>query len=127
MSSCPVHRGLTLVETLATCTIAALAMAMGASLLSGAGDPLPRAKETLLEAHAMARLIAVSDGPATLVLERNRLVVRDGHGEAIVQRDWPSGVGAAVLEDGLRIDRLGRVTGQSFVLRTGSRSLEVTP
>ena len=127
MNAARAHHGLTLVETLATCAIAALAMALGASLLSGAGDPLPRAEETYLEAHALARLIATGDGPATLKLEGGQLIVRDGHGNPIIQRDWPDTVRAAALESGVEFDRFGHAGQQQIILRYGSRSVELAP
>lgn len=119
------HRGFTLVETLATCAIAALAMAMSAALLAGAGDRLPRAEQTYLEARAMAKLIAISDGPATMQLEGGRLVVRDGQGNAIVEREWPTEVRAAALAEGVRIDRLGRLNTNALALMHGGRRVEI--
>lgn len=119
------RRGFTLVETLATCAIAAFAMAIGAALLTGAGDPLPRAEQTFLEARAMARLVAVSNGPATMRIESDRLVVRDGHANAIVERDWPIDVRAAALEQAVRIDRLGTLEIDSITLVHGERRLEI--
>lgn len=127
MTSPCFHRGFTLVETLATCAIAALAMAIGAALLTGAGDPLPRAEQTLLEARAMASLVAVSDGPASMRLEAGRLIVRDGRGNAVIERDWPAKVLAAALTDGIRIDRLGASDAPSVVLMHNGRRMELTP
>lgn len=121
------HRGFTLVETLATCAIAALAMAIGAALLTGASDPLPRAEQTFLEARAMARLVAVSNGPATMRIEGGRLVVRDGHANAIVERDWPTAVRAAALDQAVRIDRLGTLEIDAITLIHGERRLEIEP
>lgn len=127
MSTSSVHRGFTLVETLATCAIAALAMAMGAALLAGAGDPLPRAEQTFLETRAMARLVAVSDGPATIRLEGGRLVVRDGHAYAVVERAWPTEVRAAALDQGVRVDRLGSLDNGTVALVHGERRVEMAP
>ena len=127
MTSRHAHRGFTLVETLATCAIAALAMAIGAALLTGAGDPLPRAEQTYLEARAMARLVAVSDGPASMQLEAGRLIVRDGRGNAVVEREWPARVLAAALTEGVRIDRLGASDAQSVELAHGGRRVEIAP
>ncbi|MFI4883200.1 MAG: prepilin-type N-terminal cleavage/methylation domain-containing protein [Phycisphaerales bacterium JB064] len=127
MNAQSVHRGFTLVETLATCAIAALAMATGAALLTGAGDPLPRAEQTYLEARAMARLVAVSDGPASIRLEASRLIVRDGHGHAVVEREWPTEVRAEALSDGIRIDRLGASDAPSIELVHGGRRVELAP
>lgn len=121
------HRGFTLVETLATCAIAALAMAIGAALLTGAGDPLPRAEQTLLEAQAMARLVAVSDGPASMQLKGGRLIVRDGRGNAVIERAWPTEVRAAVLAEGVRMDRLGASDAPSIELVHGGRRVELAP
>lgn len=119
------HRGLTLVETLATCAIATLAMTIGAALLTGAGDPLPRAEQTFLQARAIARLVAVSNGPATMRLEGGRLVVRDGHANAIVERDWPTAVRAAALDQAVRIDRLGAFDIETITLIHNERRLEI--
>ena len=127
MTSRHAHRGFTLVETLATCAIAALAMAIGAALLTGAGDPLPRAEQTYLEARAMARLVAVSDGPASMQLEAGRLIVRDGRGNAVVEREWPARVLAAALTEGVRIDRLGASDAPSIELVHGGRRVEIAP
>lgn len=127
MSTPPADRGFTLVETLATCAVAALAVALGASLLSGAGDPLPRAKETLLEGYAIARLAAMSDGPATLELRDGQLRVLDGRGATMSQRDWPTQVRATVLESGLTFDRLGQAPRTTVLLRYGPRTLEIVP
>ncbi|MEQ9097077.1 MAG: hypothetical protein RIE32_12525 [Phycisphaerales bacterium] len=127
MTSPCFHRGFTLVETLATCAIAALAMAIGAALLAGAGDPLPRAEQTYLEARAMARLVAVSDGPASMQLEGGRLIVRDGRGSAVVEREWPINVLATALTDGIRIDRLGASDAPSVVLMHNGRRMELAP
>ena len=127
MNAARAHRGLTLVETLATCAIAALAMALGTSLLTGAGDPLPRAEEAYLEARSMARVIALSDGPAMLRLEDGQLVVRDGRGDPIAQRTWPTNIDSKELEAGLAFDRLGRTQQGSVVLRHGSRTRSVVP
>lgn len=127
MSRSSVHPAFTLVETLATCAIAALAMAIGAALLTGAGDPLPRAEQTYLEARAMARLVAVSNGPATMRIEGGRLVVRDGHASVIVERDWPTAVRAAVLDQAVRIDRLGTPEIDTITLIHGERRLEIEP
>ena len=127
MNAHSVHRGFTLVETLATCAIAALAMAIGAGLLTGAGDPLPRAEQTYLEARAIARLVAVSNGPAGIRLEASRLVIRDGHGHAVVEREWPTGVRAEALSDGIRIDRLGASDAPSVVLIHNGRRMELAP
>ena len=121
------QRGITLIETLATCVIAAMAMAIGASLLAGAGDLLPRAKQTYLEARAMAKLVAVSDGPATVQLEGARLVVRNGRGNAVVEREWPTNVQAAVLTNGIRIDRLGASDAPSVMLMHNGRRVELAP
>lgn len=127
MNAHSVHRGFTLVETLATCAIAALAMAIGAALLTGAGYPLPRAEQTYLEARAMARLVAVSDGPASMRLEAGRLIVRDGRGTTVVERKWPTNVLATALADGIRIDRLGASDAQSVVLMHNGRRMELAP
>ena len=127
MNSRHSHRGFTLVETLATCAIAALAMAIGAALLAGAGDPLPRAEQTFLEARAMARLVAVSDGPASMQLEAGRLIVRDGRGNAVVEREWPTKVLATALTEGVRIDRLGASDAPSIELVHGGRRVEIAP
>lgn len=127
MSQSSVHRGFTLVETLATCAIAALAMAIGAALLAGAGDPLPRAEQTLLEARAMARLVAVSDGPASMQLEAGRLIVRDGRGNAVVEREWPARVLATALTEGVRIDRLGQSEVIVVQLVHRERRVEISP
>ncbi|MCW5757966.1 MAG: prepilin-type N-terminal cleavage/methylation domain-containing protein [Phycisphaeraceae bacterium] len=121
------HRGFTLVETLATCAIAALAMALGAALLTGAGDPLPRAEQTFLEAHAMARLVALSDGPATMRLEGGRLMVHDGQGNAVVEREWPAGVKAEALVFGVHFDRLGHSDAASVLLVHDGRRVEIAP
>ncbi len=127
MSPRRLHRGFTLVETLATCALAALAMALGAAALSGARDPLPRAEQTLLEVRAMARLVALSDGPATLRLEDGRLVVRDGHGRIGIEREWPDGVMIEGMDDGVRIDRLGRSDRARLILSIGDRRVELSP
>ncbi|MFI4915135.1 MAG: Tfp pilus assembly protein FimT/FimU [Phycisphaerales bacterium JB060] len=121
------HRGFTLVETLATCAIAALVMAIGAALLAGTGDPLPRSEQTYLEARAMARLVAVSDGPASMRLEAGRLIVRDGRGNAVIEREWPTEVQAAVLAEGVRIDRFGTSDAPTIVLIHDGRRMELTP
>ena len=127
MTSRCFHRGFTLVETLATCAIAALAMAIGAALLTGAGDPLPRTEQTYLDARAMARLVAVSDGPASMQLEAGRLIVRDGRGNAVVEREWPTKVLATALTEGVRIDRLGASDAPSIELVHGGRRVEIAP
>lgn len=121
------HRGFTLVETLATCAIAAIAMAIGAALLTGAVDPLSRAEQTFLEARTMARLVAVSNGPATMRIEGGRLVVRDGHANAIIARDWPTAVRAVALDQAVRIDRLGTFEFDAITLIHGERRLEIKP
>jgi hypothetical protein len=112
---------------LAKCAIAALAMAVGAALLTGAGDPLPRAEQTFLEARSMARLVAVNNGPATMRIERGRLVVRDGHANAIIEREWPSAVRAAALNQAVHIDRLGTLEIDAITLIYGERRLEIKP
>lgn len=127
MTSQCFHRSFTLVETLATCAIAALAMAIGAALLAGAGDPLPRAEQTFLEARAMARLVAISDGPASMQLEAGRLIVRDGRGNAVVEREWPTKVLATALTEGVRIDRLGQSEVIVVQLVHGERRVELSP
>ncbi|MEQ8845666.1 MAG: hypothetical protein RIB58_12510 [Phycisphaerales bacterium] len=127
MTSRCFHRSFTLIETLATCAIAALAMAIGASLLAGASDPLPRAEQIYLEARAMARLVAVSDGPASIQLEGGRLLVRNGRGYAVIEREWPTEVRAAVLAEGVRIDRLGASDAPSIVLMHDGRRVEISP
>lgn len=121
------HRGFTLVETLATCAIVALAMAIGAALLTGAGDPLPRAEQTFLEARAMARIVAVSNGPATMRFEGGSLVVRDGRANAIIEREWPSSVRTTAPSQVVRIDRLGTFDIESITLIHGGRRLEIEP
>ncbi len=121
------HRGSSLVETLATCALVALAMAMGAALLAGAGDPIPRAEQTLLEVHGVARLVAMSDGPATIQLERGTLVVRDGRGDLVVERDWPEDVHSTALIESVRIDRHGRSEARSIRLVHGARRVEIVP
>lgn len=127
MTSRYIHRGFTLVETLATCAIAALVMAIGAALLAGTGDPLPRAEQTYLEARAMARLVAVGDGPASMQLEAGRLIVRDGRGNAVVEREWPTKVLAAALTEGVRIDRFGQIEVIVVQLVHDERRLEIAP
>ncbi len=75
----------------------------------------------------MARLVAVSDGPATLELRDGQLRVLDGRGATVSQRDWPAQVRATVLETGLAVDRLGQAHRTDVVLRYGPRTLQVAP
>lgn len=119
-------KGFTLIEMLATCALAALAMALGAMMLSGAGDPLPRAEQTFLEAHGMARLTALTNGPAMMVRRGTRLDVLDGHGTLAVSRSWPESVAIKGMPDGLHIDRLGRSLDHEVEFVSDGRSIAIT-
>jgi len=119
------RRSFTLLETLATCVLAALAMALGAAVLSGARDPMPRAEQTFLELHAMARLTAVTDGPAKLRIREDELIVFDGRDDIAASRPWPASVTLSGIENALHVDRLGRTTLQQVELVANGRTLVI--
>jgi len=75
----------------------------------------------------MAKLIAVSNGPATMRIEGSRLVVRDGRATLIVEREWPMAVRAAALTSGVRLDRLADFNVEAITLIHGERRVEIGP